>query len=153
MLKSICELFSFSVLMVVLICAALFLGGCADSSSTGSTVEREYDVTINAKAEGNGDVIIYTPLRVDNEQEQLLAQETKNTADVSPETTAALSKEGATGSAIKEGGEVALDGVKNIVEKLNKTKTDSENPVDNSNNSDNRQNVPDPPPVVEHHEG
>lgn len=122
----------FLLMLLLLAVVSVSLGGCADSSSTGSTVERKYDVTIKATNESEGDLIIYIPLQVDNEQEQLLAQETKNTAEVSPDITAALSKEGATGSAAKEGGKVALDGVKNLVKKLNNTNTDSDNPVDNS---------------------
>ena len=72
---------------------------CADSSNRGDVTDRRYKQDLHVNNSSSGNVYVYFPVTGASDQVTDTDQETKNSATVSPETSASLAQAGATSQA------------------------------------------------------
>lgn len=125
-----------TVSILMLACILFFLVGCMDSGTRNGD-DKDIKVTIDIENNSTGNVYLNPDLgKLVVTANDTTKQDTENEATLSPDTTAALAKEGATGTAVKEG-KALLENITNKRKNDNNSKKDSDNPVDNSDHSDN----------------
>ena len=104
--------FGMCFLMFVMV---LFLGACSTADTTGSTTNREYDMQITNNGDGN--ILVYTPLSVTASTDQGTDQTTDNDPANTTSPSTSLGLNGGTSSLADKGGELLADGVSSALDR------------------------------------
>jgi hypothetical protein len=114
----------FTLLLLAVI--ALVLSGCADSGTQGDSTRRDYKDLVSIKDNADTTVTLTINLSASSDTDTATKQDTKNSASVSPRTSAGWN--GGTAGMATDGAEFMMEGVSSLFQQWQDLrKTDSEN--------------------------
>lgn len=125
--------------ILLLSCCLLLLSliyGCADSSTHGTEMEKEYDTRICINNATGGTINFSTPLTIDADSTSDTAQDTAGTSTISPQTRAQVTDGASTGSMANEGSSPILKDI------INRDSTENTAPTTTTTTSNTQSTTP-----------